>query len=278
MSFDISHAVRGREIPIVTMDPMKLFATVGSAICTLLLFVFICVVTPNSGGHWPANWVVLWILLFFAPLVILLWAMVAGRSWEEQAYKWTRRSIQLHAVIALLTTLAGCAAIRPGFSLYGLFGFGSVLIDLLILFWSPWVGFDPEDVDTYRTAQLRLVGIPVAALVLWSFANSGLMVLQAQYIAGGKPYCIEVAGRAYDYKPVTSLLDMNGLTMHAISDKHGQPVAFDAVLIVDTGSGFERRNWSYLLQQFRPIQQSPAQLRTAACQPRTDFGLQLPVW
>src|SRR5207344_1609854 len=99
------------------------------------------------------------------------------------------------------TTLAGCAAaLRPEFLLYGLFAFGAVLIDLVILFWSPWTGFDPEDVRIYRTAQLRLVGIPVAALVIWSFANSGVMVWQAQYIADGKPYCLQVAARAYGYK------------------------------------------------------------------------------
>jgi hypothetical protein len=280
MSLDISHAVRGREMPIVTMDPMKLFTAIGSAICTLLLFAIIWVVTPNSGGHWPANWIVLWILLFFAPLALLLWAVTAAPSWEAHAYKWTRRSIQVHAVIASLTTLAGCAAaLRPEFLLYGLFAFGAVLIDLVILFWSPWTGFDPEDVRIYRTAQLRLVGIPVAALVIWSFANSGVMVWQAQYIADGKPYCLQVAARAYGYKPVTSLLDLNGLTMHATSDKHGERVAVDAVLVVDIGGGFERRYWSYLLQQFRRMQESPsAQSRIGACQPSIDFGLQLPVW
>jgi hypothetical protein len=38
-------------MPIVTMDPMKLFTAIGSAICTLLLFAFICVVIWSTQSR-----------------------------------------------------------------------------------------------------------------------------------------------------------------------------------------------------------------------------------
>jgi hypothetical protein len=196
-----------------------------------------------------------------------------------RTYKWTRRLIQLHALVAMLVMLGGCAS-RQEYFLHGLVAFGSLLIDLFILFWSPWMGFDPEDVHTYRIFQLRLAGGAVVANSIWSFLNTGLVVWQAQYIADGRPYCIEVAGRGYGYKPVTSFLDLNGLRLRATSGRHGEPVGFHAVLVVDTGHGLEWRNWSRLFQHFALIEQSPAvRLRLRpSCQPRTDFASQLPTW
>jgi hypothetical protein len=141
-------------------------------------------------------------------------------------------------------------------------------------------GVDLEDVHTYRTFQLRLAGGALAAIAIWSFANIGLVAGQAQYLANGRPYCIQMAGRGYGYKPVTSLLDMNGLRLRALSDEHGIPVGFHALLVVDTGNGLEARNWSYLFQYFVRIKQDP-RVRSdwlQSCQLRKDYALQLPAW
>jgi hypothetical protein len=214
--------------------------------------------------------------------MILLWAVTAAPAWEMGTYKMARRLIQLHALMALLIMLGGCALVQyyPLLGLAGFAAFAALVIDVLILFWSPWPGFDPEDVHTYRTFQLRLAGGALAVTAIWSFANIGLVVGQAQYFADGRPYCIQVAGRAYGYKPATSLLNMNGLRLRATSNKHDVPVGFHALLVVDTGDGLESRNWSYLFQHFVLIKQEPSvRLRwRPSCQPRKDFALQLPLW
>jgi hypothetical protein len=280
MFSDISNAGHRRREAFVTVDPIKFFATIGSSISALLLLIFICVLTPaNSQGFWPATWVGGWTLMFFAPLAALLWAVTVPPSWEMGTYKWTRRLIQLHASIAALTMLGGCA-IRQEVVLHGLVAFGALFIDLVILFWSPWMSFDQEDVHTYRTFQLRLAGGAVAAIAIWSFSNIGLVVWQAQYISDGRPYCLEVAGRGYGYNQTTSLLDLNGLRLRATSGKHDEPVGFHAVLVIDTGDGSEWRNWSYLFQHFALIAQSPvvrSRIRPS-CHPRMNFALQLPIW
>lgn len=183
--------------------------------------------------------------------------------------------------MALLILLGSCAPVQHPLVRFiaGFAALVALFIDLLILFWFPWFGFDSEDVHVYRIFQLKLAGGTLAALTIWSFANVGWVVWQAQYLADGRPYCIQRGGRAFAYEPVTSLLDLNGLRMRVIYDKHDVPVGSHALLVVDRGDGLESRDWSYLSQHFVLIKQSQQSSRwRPSCALRKDFALHLPFW
>jgi hypothetical protein len=65
-----------------------------------------------------------------------------------------------------------------------------------------------------RRTKTILAVIGVA--LVWPFAQIGLIAAQAQYYANGRPYCIEVSSdRALYYRPVGSLLELNGFSMQA---------------------------------------------------------------
>jgi hypothetical protein len=129
----------------------------------------------------------------------------------------------------------------------------------------------------------------IGAAVIWPFAQIGVIAAQAQYFAMGRVYCIEVNrdDRSLSYKPVGSLMEMNGFTMYAPflnfggSGDHGsRQWTFHAVLAVDAGNSLEMRNWSYRHQHFdrlTPQQAEATNLRQADCQPQADFVFALPL-
>jgi hypothetical protein len=56
----------------------------------------------------------------------------------------------------------------------------------------------------------------IGVALVWPFVQIGLIAAQAQYYANGWPYCIEVSGDHFrQYRPVGSLLELNGLTLEA---------------------------------------------------------------
>jgi hypothetical protein len=111
-----------------------------------------------------------------------------------------------------------------------------------------------------RTAMRRRTKIIFAVTgvaLVWPFAQIGLIAAQAQYYADRRPYCIEVSGRRFQYRPVSSLLELNGFSLQAPfisssgSCSHGfMQWTFHAVLAIDTGTATEWRNWSYWHQHF----------------------------
>lgn len=129
----------------------------------------------------------------------------------------------------------------------------------------------------------------IGVAIIWPFAQIGIIAAQAQYFAKGRPYCIQVDrdDRSLYYKPVGSLMEMNGLTMYAPfvngggSGDHGWlQWTFHAVLAIDAGGALEWRNWSYWHQHFdrlTPQQAEAAHLWKADCQPQADFAFELPL-
>lgn len=262
---------------VVTLDPIKFFATIGGAICAFLLLVFIWVLVPTRpGSAWPPEFILGWAFVFFGPLGTLLWTATVPSHWTMRFNRWTRRLIQLHAALALLIMLSGCARLHSHVG-YALAAFGALTVDGLILFWTPWRGFESEDVLAYRKVYVRVVGLILGTALTWSVANIGLIVWQAQWLANGRPYCIQIGGRSLDYVPATSLTELNGLSLRARSDKHGIPVEYHALLAIETVDGLEWRNWSYLFQTF--VRMPPnARLARLMCPLRQDFVSQLTAW
>jgi hypothetical protein len=279
------------QVPYLRYGPIKIAAVAGSAVCALLLCLFVWNIHPYSFGIWRADQAALWAAFFFAPILSLLWSVIAVSGWQPATYIWARRLIQLHAVSAVFIVLVGCTDLRriwdlpPSWNLYGLLAFGSVSVDLIVLALAPWSNSDREDIGAYRRAQLKIAGGATAAIVIWSFVNIGLVVGQAQFIAGGKRYCLQVAGDYLGrYKPVRSLLDLNGLKMHTPFTNAGGSgdfqFAFHALLAVEDGPRLEWRHWSYWQQRFVPFKSSSSWLGKTgqSCEPRINFVLQLPLW
>ena len=88
------------------------------------------------------------------------------------------------------------------------------------------------------------------------------------------------------YRPVTSLLQLNGYNLHApYVDSTGSiglaQWTLHAVLAIGNGSRTEWRNWSYFHQHFDPLTQDEAVtfgLYDPYCNPEPGFILKLPVW
>jgi hypothetical protein len=135
--------------------------------------------------------------------------------------------------------------------------------------------------------RTKIILAVIGVVLLWPFAQIGLIAAQAQYYANGRRYCIEVSGRPFHYRPVSSLLELNGFSLQAPfisssgSGSHGfMQWTFHAVLAIDTGSATEWRNWSYWHQHFDLL--TPQQAKAMdldgveECQPQADFVLKLP--
>jgi hypothetical protein len=135
-----------------------------------------------------------------------------------------------------------------------------------------------------RRTKIILAVIGVA--LVWPFAQIGLIAAQAQYYADGRPYCMDTSAGTGRYRPVSSLLELNGFNLHAPfisgsgSGSHGfMQWTFHAVLAISTGSAREWRNWSYWHQHFDQLTAQQARatgLYDVACQPETGFVLKLP--
>jgi hypothetical protein len=142
-----------------------------------------------------------------------------------------------------------------------------------------------------RRTKIILAVIGVA--IVWPFAQISLIGAQAQYFANGRPYCIEASGNRFlHYRPVASLLELNGFILHAPfvntgttigsgSGSHGVIQSnFHALLVVNTGSAPEWRNWSYWHQHFDRLTPQDVKdnlLYEVDCQPQADFVLKLPL-
>jgi hypothetical protein len=121
----------------------------------------------------------------------------------------------------------------------------------------------------------------IGAVIVWPLVQIGVIAAQAQYFAGGRPYCIDVFNYHLSYRPPGSLSELNGLSLHARfvnsggSGSHSVTQhSFHALLVVDTGSTPEWRNWSYWHQHFdrlTPQQAKATGLYSPACQPQADF-------
>jgi len=142
--------------------------------------------------------------------------------------------------------------------------------------------------ETAMRRRTKIILAVIGVALVWPFAQIGLIAAQAQYYANGRPYCIEVSSdRALYYRPVGSLLELNGFNLQAPfisgsgSGSHSfMQWTFHTVLAIGTGSAREWRNWSYWHQHFdqlTPEQAKATHLYNLECQPQTDFVLKLPL-
>jgi hypothetical protein len=285
--FSHSEFRRGTVYPI--RDPIKVVAFVEAFICAFILVVLIWANRSNSPGYWRIGDTAIWALACLAPIAVLLWSAVPKIA--RPRYVWLRRTIQLHAIAAACVTVVGCSGRWHPAVVYGLIAFGALLIDFIVLGLAPWSKADPDDIEIYRAAQLKVAGGAVAGIFIWSFLNIALVLGQSEIIAWGRPYCLQVAASQFScyvagncvsrYKPVSSLMDLNGLKMHTPFTSGGGSSefqdAYHAVLIVNQGDVVEWRHWSYAGQHF--IRHDNARgFGRPACQPVSYFASRLSIW
>jgi hypothetical protein len=133
--------------------------------------------------------------------------------------------------------------------------------------------------------RTKIVFAVTGVALVWPFAQIGLIAAQAQYYANGRPYCMDTSSGRGRYRPVRSLLELNGFSLQAPFVNGGGSMGFarltfHAVLAIDTGRAQEWRNWSYWHQHFdrlTPEQARVTALYDTACQPQLDFILKLPL-
>ena len=135
-----------------------------------------------------------------------------------------------------------------------------------------------------RRTKIALAVIGIA--IVWPFLQIGLIAAQAQYLASGRPYCIDVVNYHLSYRPAVSLFELNGFTLHApwVNSTGSMGFAqwgFHAVLVVEDGHTLEWRNWSYWHQHFDRLTRKQAMdtgLYDPACKPQRNFVWALPLF
>lgn len=186
-------------------------------------------------------------ILYFSSIVFLLWAMVAVPAWRRTSLRWVKRLVAVHAVCLLLIAVTQWGGVMSIFYPF------CALSDLMILLY-PGGKAHPGTLRFARNATLVLSGGQVAAMLLWSWVTIPLVMWSATSLAAGKPYCVatgqglNLRAGMKDYRPVTALLDMQGLTMRS-PQQHGGTTdyvhTFNAVLVIQGDAGMSWWNWSH---------------------------------
>jgi hypothetical protein len=285
----------------------KVRALLSALLCAALSCIFVLMIHPDSSTSWDASTVVDWTGTLFSPLALIVWSVVSGPRYRMQALRWTRRLILSHLILAVPFVLMALAVPFVLMAFVG-FGFGkvglgayaylsllpiAVLVDVLLLVLGPGVSSGGDVLRIYRNCLMVLPAGALAMLFAWSFATVGLVVWQAEAVAAGRPYCIQVSKDAEGhYQPVTSLLDLSGLRLRApvlwsVAGSPGGRFNHHAVLAVanggderlwENGEAFEqeRWNWSHRRARFMPIGDREGHVRRV-CAGRDHFARQLPI-
>lgn len=254
------------------------WSVAGACLCAFLLWHWGNALFPTSARGWDPSRTITALLVVFAPLAMMASALLPGVD-AQTSHRWVRRIIMAHAALAFGLSPVACGAGMAGYDVgigLGVFAFFAGCIDALVLTTSPYRDAPRDVVRVYRWSLLSLA----AAVPLWSFANIGIVAWQATRIAGDEPYCLQVqrSVRGGGYKPLESILGMNGLVMRAVKGRHLY-MSYHAVLVVGTGRDQRMFNWSYRRQSFMPARAGDylALSDRPACDPRPSFLSSLPL-
>ena len=282
-----------------TERPASVRAVATGAVCGFSIFATMFYSHVDSITVWSPSAVSFSVFVVIGPLILVAWSVIGGATGPAHTFPFARRIIQAHCCLAAWICLLGCSSLvtrtGPPFDLTaGFLGLTAALIDLVLLALSPAVTSSLGTLRIYRRGILALGGGSLIGASVWPFAILGLVVLEAELIADGQPYCIEVPSDFHgNYRTVTTLSELNGLKMHSPCCAGGSTsyqFAFHAVLMVatdrsDDGQGpthWARRNWSYTQARFTPISERSASglyldKSLAACKPQPHFAVQLPI-
>lgn len=271
-------------------------AAVSGILCGTLFFLGILTTASTSLKEWRAADLLPVAVALFGPLVLVAWSVFALRRWRAQTLLWVRRAVLSHAVAAFLFALPSCWALLAGLPdqnflvsdrifnpFFGVFSALIGVIDLALLGLLPKSSSDREMLGRYRKLTLAVGGGALLAVAIWPFAIAALAATEAEIMAGGRPYCIQVSADHHGgYRGVTSISDMNGLKMQApagfiMVDQDN----FHAMLIIEMPDArLAWRNWSYSWDWFVLLPEETVKamyLRRPDCEPKAHFARQLPM-
>jgi hypothetical protein len=286
------------ETPQVDKSPAKIRTVATGVLCAILFVISIVLTHPDSDHEWDVSALLVVIVMMVAPLTLVVWSVVATETLRSTSLLWVRRVVQGHCAFALLLLPVACGSMKIGTNTYNywaLAALGSVpaaIVDLIFLALIPKASSNFEVLRIFRQGILAIGGGSLVALSVWPFAVIGLVVVGAEIIASGRPYCIEVGSTQphSGYRAVTALAELNGLKMHAPwsqGNTREYQFGFHAVLLVSragvngNGDGPQtgQWNWSYLEESFIPISEWTAHaMYIPGCQARPHFALQLPIF
>jgi hypothetical protein len=262
----------------------------GSALCAFLIYHYVWNIHPGSRTDWNSRDVFLWTGLLFGPLVMLSWSFIATSTWRESSLRWARILVLVHAATSMGTVIAyqypGVlrASFARGYGGLTFLALGAFILDFIVLGIAPRAMSPAGLIRFYRSAMLVIAGGTLLGLLLWSFANIGIVVWRAEAKADGRPYCLQVQGHAHGrYRPVSSLFDLRGLKMQTWFTGGGSDefqYSFHAVLALEAGNKTEWFNWSYWQQDFVPISVRSFRalhLDRSSCETQAAFLRKLPL-
>ena len=127
-------------------------------------------------------------------------------------------------------------------------------------------------------ATLVWTGLVLGLGLVAAFAEEFIIARNAEAHANGRPYCLQFASQknAFEYEPVKTLFDLNGMKMRARLLAGGSTMfrnQHHAWLVIE-GQTF--LNWSYMTQSFRTDVGGNVSLVT--CKAEKHFAKHLPTW
>lgn len=98
-----------------------------------------------------------------------------------------------------------------------------------------------------------------SAIFVWAMVLPVIVKARAASIAGAHPSCIQVRGDKFDYRPVTSWLDLTAFAMRVPFEGAGgsddAQWTFHAVLVVEG----DLYNWSHMKMNFLAVSSNVAE-------------------
>lgn len=287
--------------------PLALLRNVcGSAFCGVLLLIAVWMLHPVSAAQDWMKPVLLTSTVLLAPLLLLAWSLMAPPRWRVPAFRWVKLGIWLHFVCAapgvIVLALLVMQVAEPPLPWpwdflrnYSFMGAVAWAIDTAIIALTPRSTSSAKNLLGFRNTMLLVAAGPLLALWAWSFGHIALVARQAEELAEGRPYCIQVesksshggaGGRLDRYRSVADLYDLSGLRMWAStfagSGSTDFQFAFHGLLAVEGESGYEYWNWSHSSHAFTRVSENARQhlhlLPVPFCQPRVGFWSSLPLF
>ncbi|MGB0695738.1 MAG: hypothetical protein ACPGOY_08815 [Rhodospirillaceae bacterium] len=169
-------------------------------------------------------------------------------------------------ILGTLLSLGGLAFSGPGFDIMSMHAFMLMMGTILSIF---VFRLEKGKVPSWRFLFCWLVP---GALALWSLSSVPYVVVQANQIVAGRPYCL---GAHTGHYPVQSLAELRGFYFYTTVTgyKSSSRWFFHGILLVETEQGLEAYNWSPRAFRFYRISNPDRMLESPfqACTPKQDF-------
>jgi len=102
----IGYRMEPRAHPDATDGVTKWLGIASAALCGLPFLVLAGSIDPVSVRSWSWWLITFFGVVFFAPLLLVVWALASGDKWKSTTLRWVRHAIRIHAAGMLVLSLA----------------------------------------------------------------------------------------------------------------------------------------------------------------------------